>query len=69
MSMLSVEMTKHVEIVYDSGFKDGVAKGKRELSFILESIAANQENQKLSDSEFREFVGRLVSEFRPERAA
>ena len=63
MSMLSVEMTKHVEIVYDAGFNDGAEKGNRDLSLLLESIATNHQNDRLSDAEFREFVGRIVSSF------
>jgi hypothetical protein len=47
----------------------GVERGKKELSYLLESIAVNQSNKKLSDEEFREFVGRVASQFSTDKAA
>ncbi len=65
MDMLGYEMTKHVGVVYDTAYKAGIEKGRQEMIYLLESIAANQNNQRLTDFEFREFVGRIAGQFQP----
>lgn len=68
MDMLGVEMTKHVGVVYDSAYKAGVEKGKKEISCLLDSIAVNQSNTKLSAEQFRDFVGRVASQFSTDKS-